>query len=75
MMKYIWLGIKDYCKDCWHDWLANRLKKFGCKIYDYQPAKNTNLVSGYMIPFVSWKEGNLWHYIQNRRIATRRKKK
>lgn len=73
-MKYIWLGIKDYCKDCWHDWLVARLKKFGCVIYDYMPAKHTELVSGYLEPVMTWKEGNLWHYIRQRKIANKVKK-
>lgn len=70
-MKYIWFGIKDYCKDCWHDfwfrfwnslWDFSRRRTFKC--YDWGNNKGHYT-----------KEGNLWFYIQNRRIATKRKKK
>lgn len=68
-MKYIWLGIKDYCKDCWHDYLVAKLKKFGCAIYDYIPANTTELVSGYLDFAKTWKKGNLWDYIRQRKAA------
>ena len=67
-MKYIWLGIKDYCKDCWHDWLRNRLQKVqGEGIYTYDEK------TGYTYWVYSWREGSVWHYIQQRRIAKQRK--
>lgn len=68
-MKYIILGIKDYCKDCWHDYLVAKLKKFGCAIYDYIPAKPIELVSGYLEPAKTWKKGKLWDYIRQRKAA------
>lgn len=58
-MKYIWLGIKDYCKDCWHDWLLTRL----VNTYD-----NENIEEDWI-----WKEGSLWYYINQRKIAERSK--
>lgn len=64
-MKYIWLGIKDYCKDCWHDfWFKfwNALWTFTqrrtCKCYVWR--NNEGLVV---------KEGSVWHYIQQRKIT------
>ena len=64
-MKYIWLGIKDYCKDCWHDfWFKfwNALWTFTqrrtCKCYVWRNSEGL-LVKG----------GNLWHYIQQRKAA------
>lgn len=54
-MKYIWLGIKDYCKDCWHDWLMYRL----IKTYPAESIQEEWL----------WKEGNLWYYIQQRKMV------
>lgn len=68
-MKNIILGIKDYCKDCWHDWLVARLKKFCCAIYDYVPARHKDLVAGYLEPAMTWKEGSVWHYIRQRKLA------
>lgn len=55
-MKYIWLGIKDYIKDWWHDWLIRRLFKL---FYKDKPHKLPDL----------WKEGSIWHYIQQRKAA------
>lgn len=56
-MKYIILGIKDYCKGCWHDWLVKRLSKLHPKIYF--PCR--------------WHEGGVWHYIRQRKIANNKK--
>lgn len=64
-MKYIWLGIKDYCRDCWHDfWFKfwNALWTFTqrrtCKCYVWRNSE------GLLV-----KEGNLWHYIQQRKAT------
>ena len=63
-MKYIWLGIKDYCRDCWHDWLSKRLHKSqGERLYTYDHKEDEIC---WVFP---WKEGNLWHYIQQRKAA------
>ncbi len=52
-MKYIWLGIKDYCKDIYHDWVLKQYWKF-YKTDDYP---------------TSWKEGSVFHYINQRKLA------
>lgn len=70
-MKYILQGIKDYCKDCWHDFLFRNLQKH----YKGRPIKFTSVATGRLLNITIWKEGNLWHYIQQRRIANKRKKK
>ena len=57
-MKEIFLGIKDYCKDCWHDWLITKLVNLH---------KETVKVEWL------WKEGSAWHYIRQRKIAKKRK--
>lgn len=54
-MKYILQGIKDYCKDCWHDWLMYRL----IKTYP-----DESIEEGWL-----WKEGSVLHYIRQRKIA------
>jgi hypothetical protein len=62
-MKYIWLGIKDYCRDCWHDWLLTRL----VNTYD-----NEKIEEGWfwkVCRVFPWKEGSVWHYIRQRKIA------
>lgn len=67
-MWYILLGIKDYCKDCWHDWLLKRVLAYGGRVYD----KCYNLGSKnkpYWGLACLWKEGTVWHYIKQRRIA------
>ncbi len=69
-MKYIFLGIKDYCKDVWHDfWFKfwNALWTFTqrrtCKCYVWRNSE------GLLV-----KEGSVWHYIQQRKIAKQRGK-
>ena len=56
------MGIKDYIKDCWHDWLIRRLFKL---FYKNKPHKLPDL----------WKEGSVWHYIRQRKIAKKIKEK
>ena len=68
-MKYILQGIKDYCKDCWHDWLFKNLRKF----YKKMPITFYDRKTGISLDIGKWKEGNLWHYIQQRKIAKKRK--
>lgn len=68
MMSYILLGIKDYCKDCWHDFLFRNLQK----CYKRCPIKFISNQTGVLLDMIFWKEGNLWHYIQQRRIAKRK---
>jgi hypothetical protein len=67
-MKYIWLGIKDYFKDCWHDFLFRNLCKFYKKCVIFFISDGTGVRNDLSF----WKEGNLWHYIQQRRIAKRK---
>ena len=65
-MSYIWLGIKDYCKDCWHDWLRNRLFAF------YKtPFTEIRVSDKRYVHIMPWKEGSVWHYIKQRKIATK----
>lgn len=70
-MKCIWLGIKDYCKDCWHDWLFFHLKKLyknpDCVLTYY------NLYTDKFNGTVSWKEGSVWHYIKQRKLGKKTK--
>ena len=68
-MKYIILGIKDYCKDTWHDWLLKHIKKY----YYLIEAKDRLLDDWY--PIHEWKEGNVWHYIRQRKIAKSKQKR
>ena len=70
-MKYVLLGIKDYIKDCWHDWLLDRLQATypNATIYFYDHGYDADFETRH------WKEGNLWHYIQQRRIAEQKKYK
>lgn len=68
-MKEVILGIKDYCKDCWHDWLLEHLFRFykNCVIF-FIPDK-----TGARQDLSFWKEGSVWHYIRQRKIAKKRK--
>ena len=56
-MKYIWFGIKDYCKDIWHDWLVWRYRNSFTKDSEKQG------------PPILWKEGNIFHYIRQRKMS------
>lgn len=69
-MKYIILGIKDYCKDCWHDFLLRNLQKY----YEGRPIRFISIITGRLLNAFPWKEGNMWYYIQQRKISNRVKK-
>lgn len=70
-MKYIWLGIKDYIRDRWHDWLVYHLWKFYKR-----PMYFDDYDSESFVPICDWLESkHIWHYIQQRRIAKQRSKK
>lgn len=65
-MKHIILGITDYTKDCWHDfwywfwgglWGIAEHRATRCYIWRYNDGLYT-------------KEGSVWHYIRQRKIAT-----
>lgn len=62
-LKSIILGTKDYIKDCWHDWLYHRLSKTHTNATIYF------LNLGCDIKETTWKEGSIWHYIRQRRLA------
>ena len=64
-MTYIWLGIKDYCEDVWHDWLLYRLQAVypNATIYFYDHGYDADIETSLS------KEGNLWHYIHQRKLS------
>ena len=68
-MRNILNGIRDYIKDCWHDWLLDRLQAAypNATIYIYDHEYDAD------ITIYHCKEGNLWHYIRQRQIAKRMK--
>ena len=66
-MKHIWLGIKDYCKDCWHDWHLHCLEKIYGELPMFYMAEDEDA----WVAVIDWKEGNLWHYVKQRQIAKR----
>lgn len=72
-MKYIWLGIKDYCKDCWHDWLLKHINRFPeCQVYVASYKGDNTKEIHYVLWDRFWKEGSVWFYIKQRRIAKRK---
>lgn len=71
-MKSIFLGIKDWMKDNWHDWLLKRLDKFypTSRLYVEETASGSDA----FYPIFYYREGSIWHYIQQRKIAKKSKK-
>lgn len=66
MRGYILQGIYDYVKDCYHDHLMAEAKAIGCVLYDKATKYKKNTIH---IPANRWKEGSVWFYIKQRRIA------
>ena len=69
-MIYIFQGIKDYCKDCWHDWHLHYVEKSIGNEPLFCMAKDEDA----WIAMIDWKEGDLWHYIRQRKIGNKVKK-
>lgn len=68
-MKDIILGIKDYCKDCRHDWHLHGVEKtngYRPLFFMWEDAQDEEDV---WVAEVDWKEGSVWHYIRQRRLA------
>lgn len=64
MIRCVFLGIKDYIKDCWHDYVL-------IPRWERQEKAEHAWVLG---KFVTWKEGSVRHYIKQRRISAQAKK-
>lgn len=62
-MREVILGIKDYLNDCWHDYVLSPMWK-------HDERRSEGGITG---KFVTWKEGSIWHYIRQRRIAKKAK--
>ena len=73
MIKDWILGLKDYLHDIQHDMIMRDAEKIGCKLQDHVIYLDTkkNTKTSMWDDAMSWKEGNLWHYIQQRRISTK----
>lgn len=64
---YVIDGIRDYIKDCRHD----RLCEVAAREYDqWAEIEGRHYI---VIPCGTWKEGSVWHYIMQRKIAKRMK--
>lgn len=65
-LKSIILGTKDYIKDTKHEHLCGKVAKIGCLVYE-------NTTDGEWRQTSQWKEGSIWHYIRQRRLAGKNK--
>ena len=70
IMSYVIKGLYDYLKDCHHDRLVEDAMDLNCILYE--KAKDVKGKEK-LIPSFYWKEGNLWHYIKQRKIAKKAK--
>jgi len=73
-MKHILLGIFDYCIDIRHDKILKKALKMGWKVFCEGETGNQYKTRKTWVPVYSWKEGSIWHYIQQRKIAEKYKK-
>lgn len=67
-MKSVILGIKDYMKDTWHDWHLHCVEKSIGNEPLFCMEKDA------WVAMLDWKEGNLWHYIAQRKYAAKYRK-
>lgn len=65
-MKALWFGIKDYLYDVSHDRLIHKIsRKYKQTVCD----NISNTKKSKYIESFEWKEGNIFHYIYNRRLG------
>ena len=69
-MKYIFQGIKDYCQDCLHDWHLHHIEKS----IGNEPVFYLWDEDDMFIGITDWKEGSVWYYIKQRKIANQLKR-
>ena len=75
-MKYIIQGIKDYYKDVHHDRLCRTVNQIkGCCVFEFHFVATMAEHDCDKCWRISqdWKEGSVWHYIRQRKIADKRK--
>ena len=75
MIKICFLGFRDYMKDLIHDLIMNDAKFIGCRLQEQAQIYNekTEKFTTKWVESVSHKEGNLWHYIQQRKLSKGKK--
>ncbi len=76
MLKDWILGLNDYLDDIVHDAMIKDAKKLNSKLQDKVTvfdSKTKKKVTKW-VDAISRKEGNLWYYIKQRRIARQYKK-
>ena len=75
-MKQFFLALNDYLEDVYHDSMIKDAKKMGCRLQDKITkfdSKTKRKVTQW-VDAQTWKEGNLWYYYQQRKIAAKYKK-
>lgn len=75
-MKLFLFALKEYLRDCYHDHLIDKASKLGCKLCDKVTvfdSKNKYKITKWSNAF-TWKEGNLWYYYKQCKIAAKYKK-
>ena len=70
-MKEIILGIKDYLNDVKHD----KMCLYISKVFDQYVCDDVGDEDFEFVETPAWKEGSVWHYIRQRKIANIRLKK
>lgn len=73
-MKNILLGIFDYYIDVRHDIILKKALKMGWRVLCEGEISNQYKTRKTWVPVYSRKEGSIWHYIQQRKIAEKYKK-
>ena len=70
IIKSVYFGICDYHMDCKHDRILKQVLKIGSKMYsDMVTIDKNGKEKHFWGEAYSWKEGNLFHYIQQRYYA------
>lgn len=71
---YVKIGIKDYFRCVWHDWLLKHINRFSeCRVMvaSYKGADRKKI--NWVVKDSAWKKGGIKYYIQNAKSIYERK--
>ena len=72
---YIKIGVKDYFRTIWHDWLIKRINRFEeCRVMAASYKGNDRKKVYWILKDTTWKKGGILYYIRNAKAIYERKR-
>lgn len=72
---YIRIGVKDYFRTIWHDWLIKRINRFEeCRVMTASYKGDDRKKIYWIVRDSKWKKGGILYYIRNAKSIYERKR-